>query len=210
MTKMQEAWEEFLIHTPPSSLTPKAEIYEAGWNDCLAAVKAGGAALAGIEPVAWMRIDEEEDITFYVGATDPFSGEVIETGWIVGPLYSAATVERLVQDRNELAKHVHEAVRQRNDAREQLAASQAREQQMREALIEISTQRPEKPDHWSSCGQCDRNIDNAQDLVALPQDDTALNAWGAKLLDEMAGQPDMNSHTRGVLLRKADELDVGK
>lgn len=30
---------------------------------------------------------------------------------------------------------------------------------------DISEQRPEKPDYWSSCSQCDRNIDNARDLL---------------------------------------------
>lgn len=32
----------------------------------------------------------------------------------------------------------------------------------------IATQRPEKPDYWSSCGQCQTNINNADDLITPP------------------------------------------
>ncbi len=39
----------------------------------------------------------------------------------------------------------------------------------RDFIEEISKQRPEKPDYWSSCGQCDRNIDRAQELLELPK-----------------------------------------
>jgi hypothetical protein len=39
----------------------------------------------------------------------------------------------------------------------------------REALDEfirdVAQQKPEKPDYWSSCGQCERNADRAQDLL---------------------------------------------
>jgi hypothetical protein len=32
-------------------------------------------------------------------------------------------------------------------------------------ISEIAKQKPEKPDHWNSCGQCHNNIERAQDLV---------------------------------------------
>ena len=32
-------------------------------------------------------------------------------------------------------------------------------------LKRISEQKPEKPDYWSSCGQCERNADDAQELL---------------------------------------------
>lgn len=32
-------------------------------------------------------------------------------------------------------------------------------------LERIAEQVPEKPDHWNSCGQCDRNSSNADDLL---------------------------------------------
>lgn len=36
-----------------------------------------------------------------------------------------------------------------------------------EFLREIKNQIPEKPDHWNSCGQCERNSDKADDLLEL-------------------------------------------
>ena len=40
----------------------------------------------------------------------------------------------------------------------------------RDALLEfvtrVSKQKPEKPDYWSSCGQCERNESDAEDVLA--------------------------------------------
>ncbi|WP_261523634.1 hypothetical protein [Burkholderia multivorans] len=34
------------------------------------------------------------------------------------------------------------------------------------ALVQdVSKQKPERPDYWSSCSQCEHNIDRAQDLL---------------------------------------------
>jgi hypothetical protein len=33
-------------------------------------------------------------------------------------------------------------------------------------IQDMAKQKPEKPDHWNSCGQCERNIEQAQDLLA--------------------------------------------
>lgn len=43
-------------------------------------------------------------------------------------------------------------------------------------IAEISTQKPEKPDYWSSCGQCDRNISQCEDALLVI--DAALAARG--------------------------------
>lgn len=32
-------------------------------------------------------------------------------------------------------------------------------------LTDVAGQTPEKPDYWSSCGQCERNADRAYDLL---------------------------------------------
>ena len=32
-------------------------------------------------------------------------------------------------------------------------------------IREIAQQKPEKPDHWSSCSQCETNISEAEDLL---------------------------------------------
>jgi hypothetical protein len=38
-----------------------------------------------------------------------------------------------------------------------------------ELVKNISEQEPEKPDYWSSCSQCQRNIEDVQEL--LPKDE---------------------------------------
>ena len=34
-----------------------------------------------------------------------------------------------------------------------------------ECIKNISEQEPEKPDYWSSCSQCQRNIEDAQEIL---------------------------------------------
>jgi len=58
----------------------------------------------------------------------------------------------------------------------QLALAQADNQRLREFAQKISEQIPEKPDYWSSCGQCSNNADEAEDLIAQSQDVSALEA----------------------------------
>ena len=82
---------------------------------------------------------------------------------------------------------------------EQLIASQAREQKLREALETIR----------------EVNIRFGMSVVAfdyalaLPHDDTALNAWGAKLLREWVAHIMANGCTSAVtnMNRRADELE---
>ncbi|WP_322083962.1 DUF551 domain-containing protein [Burkholderia sp. BCC1972] len=45
---------------------------------------------------------------------------------------------------------------------------------------DVAKQTPEKPDHWSACGQCERNIDRAQYLLeagATYAGETAADGW---------------------------------
>ncbi|MBU9643737.1 hypothetical protein KTF36_17955 [Burkholderia gladioli] len=42
-------------------------------------------------------------------------------------------------------------------------------------IRDVAAQKPEKPDHWSSCGQCEHNRDRAQDLL-----DAVQGAQGGK------------------------------
>lgn len=44
----------------------------------------------------------------------------------------------------------------------------------REFINDVAQQEPEKPDYWSSCGQCARNIDRAEDLLAATSKSGAL------------------------------------
>ena len=79
------------------------------------------------------------------------------------------------------------------------AEGQAREQQLREALYDLWTK-------GEDCG----GITMA---LALPQDDTALRQWGAKLLEESANESEAEgwmSITLSALRRKATKLREGK
>lgn len=38
-------------------------------------------------------------------------------------------------------------------------------------IKDVSKQAPEKPDYWSSCGQCDRNIDRAEEILEQAKKD---------------------------------------
>ena len=87
-----------------------------------------------------------------------------------------------------------------DDLQAELAASQAREQQLREALDICQAGMP--GDKWDSL-----YIDG---VLAFPQDDTALREWGAKLLRDLVYnrlEGLCNESGMKELLRKADELD---
>lgn len=80
-----------------------------------------------------------------------------------------------------------------------LAASQAREQQLREVLLYLGKEISEGQ------GVC---IETVVEALFSPQDDTALRQWGAKLLREMVDQVVLGFGD--YLRRKADELIEGK
>jgi hypothetical protein len=50
-------------------------------------------------------------------------------------------------------------------ARAALAAPAAGDARALAFVQEVAQQKPEKPDHWSSCGQCASNISHASDLL---------------------------------------------
>ncbi|WP_254661814.1 hypothetical protein [Burkholderia sp. CCA53] len=50
------------------------------------------------------------------------------------------------------------AEREREQLRAELEAAAA-------FVQDVSKQKPERPDYWSSCSQCEHNIDRAQDLL---------------------------------------------
>ena len=86
-----------------------------------------------------------------------------------------------------------------DDLQAELAASQAREQQLREALKALQQGFPQTH-------QINAVIRHA---LVTPQDDTALRQWGAKLLRDLAdkGWPAWDADD---LRLKADELEAGK
>ena len=120
---------------------------------------------------------------------------------------AADTIEALRRERDELKKwneylaNHNETLAQRgDDLEEQLAASQARERQLREALGRIM-----RSEYGDACN------DWACDALALPHDDTALKQWGAKLLRDAGYLAFLQSLDFDVYLnRMADELEGKK
>ena len=100
----------------------------------------------------------------------------------------------MTAERNELKANVWYLKGVRD---EKLAASQAREQQLREALEEMRYSHTDKAEAMY------------QAALALPHDDTALRQYGAKLLRQPANHMMVIEDSR-ILLRMADELEGKK
>ena len=113
---------------------------------------------------------------------------------------AADTIEALRRERDEAIKVRNDAILENNTSRYELAASQAYSQQLRDTveLLWVTANHEE----WDACAV--RDIDA---LLALPQDDTALKQYGAKLLRD-AGKKMLLA--QGQLNRMADELEAGK
>lgn len=45
------------------------------------------------------------------------------------------------------------------------AAARSGEDALMAFVRDVSEQKPEKPDYWCACGQCERNIDRAQEIL---------------------------------------------
>lgn len=58
--------------------------------------------------------------------------------------------------------------------REQVAAQAAVIEKLLTFVKYVAEQTPEKPDYWSSCGQCSSNSDEAEDLLTIPTDNTQI------------------------------------
>lgn len=85
-----------------------------------------------------------------------------------------------------------------------LAASQAREQQLREALEEVMQIESEV----ESIKEYNKTIRKAKAALALPSDDTALKQYVAELLLDAAEK--IGYADRGILHSMAAELEAGK
>lgn len=60
---------------------------------------------------------------------------------------------------------------------EETITQQAEAIRLKDVLLsEIAKQIPEKPDYWSSCGQCERNAGDAEDALALQPSPEILQA----------------------------------
>lgn len=118
---------------------------------------------------------------------------------------------RRVQKVTDALKRKHE---------KELAALAEQNAKMRAFVIKVSEQTPEKPDYWSSCGQCEHNSSNAEDLLELPDLATpAINRiksegmreaakWFRELGTEQESEADFA--TARLLDGMADELEGKK
>ena len=73
----------------------------------------------------------------------------------------------------------------------------------------IAQQEPEKPDYWSSCSQCQRNINDAEELLeAAPNppaltDERILEIWAGN-----SGRPVTMGKARIIAQARAIELEL--
>jgi hypothetical protein len=57
-------------------------------------------------------------------------------------------------------------IKKRMTLDDQVAALTSRCGTLEKMVRTIGAQKPEKPDYWNSCGQCERNIDDAKDILS--------------------------------------------
>jgi hypothetical protein len=192
------------------------------------------AALAGVEPVELARLfhNAYERLAPSFGYETRPDTKAFDPQSPNGKLMTevcrnvlAATVERLVQERDEALQNeayesgIHASkVLELAEVREQLAASQAYAQQLREAYYALPKRIADfafgSKDHTGtvaigSAYLCVERVFSRDGIepdkaLSLPQDDTALRQWGAKLLRGMADQVVLGFGE--YLRRKADEL----
>ena len=88
----------------------------------------------------------------------------------VGAFEKVRTLERELNEANavinQLPDGAIETLQKWFTAKTERDAWRACANRLAEFVSTISKQSPEKPDYWSSCGQCDRNIDEAQITLA--------------------------------------------
>jgi hypothetical protein len=112
---------------------------------------------------------------------------------------AADTIEALHRDEDEMRQVAINYLHANEELHKQLAAEQAREQQLRKALqAMVNYARNEE-----------KGLRIADDALSLPQDITALNAWGAKLLRKWIAHIMANGCTSAVtnMTIEADELE---
>ena len=75
---------------------------------------------------------------------------------------------------DEFQRPIETAIEEITKLREQVAAQAAVIEKLLTFVKYVAEQTPEKPDYWSSCGQCSSNSDEAEDLLAIPTDSTQI------------------------------------
>ena len=72
-------------------------------------------------------------------------------------------------------------------------------------LKEVAAQKPEKPDYWSSCGQCSRNQSDAEDILDSLAAELASLREKAAEADELRKDAERYRKLRGWMSSKAKE-----
>ena len=159
-------------------------------------------AVVGLEPVHWYLENEDEYMSEKLRKEhERLNSYTFKLCKVAHPLYSAADVAKLQAEITRLGGVCSDYRKTQETMFGDLAASQAREQQLREALETIKRCSPDGdwPDEFNA--------------LALPQDDTALRQQNAKLLRDLVYnrlEGLCNESGMNELLRKADELEAGK
>lgn len=108
----------------------------------------------------------------------------------------------LIGNGNPNVERAVERLRQSLIAQQPAAVSEAME-----LVRDIAGQKPEKPDYWSSCGQCESNIGRAQEVLEAFIAAQQTAAVGTKPLSEfMAEQEVLYPGIRDKVQAAADEL----
>lgn len=106
--------------------------------------------------------------------------------------------ESIIEERAEFSKE-----------REQLLGKMA---MMQKFIQEISEKAPEKPDYWSSCGQCQRNTSDAEDLLSAsqPEVEAFLNEVLDKVIEDCAKRAEAYSYMSSNFNALSEELRLMK
>jgi len=175
-------------------------------------------AVVGLEPVHWYLENEDEYMSEKLRKEhERLNSYTFKLCKVVHPLYSAADVAKLQADLAAMTKKADGFFDALQLAAKINAEGQAREQQLREALELVKRDARHYIPHYAfgdneAACEMNRLLENIEgygdEALALPQDDTALRQWGAKLLRDLAdkGWPAWDADD---LRLKADELEAG-
>lgn len=171
-----------------------------------------GSSTGDYSPPCFLcKVEElEGQLTIMTEARDKYALDIVRWNADLDDL--RRQLATMTQERNALKeKQDNFCMQYRMDCDEEskeleikLLASQAYSQQLREALEKLARLGNE-PLLGNSIGN---RI--AQEALALPQDDTALRQWGAKLLKEIERGADSAYKIMCRVSRKVDELEGKK
>ena len=115
-------------------------------------------------------IDQLAKAEAHVKELEATCAELVTDG---NALTLAANLAKQSQRAEQAEARVKELQKQEAESRRLFYAEQDKRQsaeyrigELEAALRKIAAQKPEKPDYWTPCGQCDSNIEDAKDALA--------------------------------------------